>query len=254
VNAPELLLTSHDQKITVGGYTFIPTSSFGGSAVSKREGMSVDNLTVSALSSDLLTEEDMVAGVYDDAEVHIYIAQWSDPSAGLFILKRGYLGEVKTTQGAFEVEVRGLAEALQRPQGDTYTLECNAHLGDSNCKVDVAPYTTDTVVSGVQDSRTFSVSASQYETYWQYGSITFTSGDNAGRSMEVLGHVKREGNDWIILTSKAPFSVSTGDTVSLVRGCDKTRARCKSFNNILNYQGFPDMPTEAVLLETPKAR
>ncbi|MFM6006729.1 MAG: phage BR0599 family protein, partial [Sphaerospermopsis kisseleviana] len=39
-------------------------------------------------------------------------------------------------------------------------------------------------------------------------------------------------------------SVQAGDTLTAVAGCAKTIDACKSFNNIINYQGEPHIPGE----------
>jgi uncharacterized phage protein (TIGR02218 family) len=250
-----LRFTNHDKPVTVSGNTFTPSSSFSGSAVTGREGLSVDNLTIAALTSEDMTEEDLLAGVWDDAEIFVYLAHWDHPEYGLHILKRGWLGEVKTTGTAFETEVRGLAERLQRVLGKTYTIECGAQLGDARCKVDLTPFTHDANVVGVVDARVFKTDIPQPDRYFQYGTAQFLTGNNAGRKVEILGHQNRFDGNWITLLEKMPFPISRDDTVRLVRGCDKLFSTCRDdYNNVLNFRGFKDMPTEAEALETPIAR
>ena len=245
-----LRFTNHDQPITVDGETFQPSSSFSGSAVSSKSGLSVDNLNVLAIVSDDITEDDLMAGEYDDAEVILYLAQWTDVNAGLWPLKRGYIGEVKTMGQQFEAELRGLSERIQRTQGLIYTIECTAILGDARCTKDLTAFThTATVTSTKSDDRTFRCDVVQPVRYFQYGTCEFTSGPNDGRRVEVLGH---QSGGLITLLERMPYPIIEGTTVQLVAGCDKLAATCRTkFSNLLNFRGFPFMPTEEQAMATP---
>ena len=47
--------------------------------------------------------------------------------------------------------------------------------------------------------------------------------------------------------------VASGDSIRLEAGCDKRMETCRlKFNNILNYQGFPDIPGEDWVMAVPK--
>jgi uncharacterized phage protein (TIGR02218 family) len=252
----QVFLTNHDKELVydLGGTlrVFEPTSAFSGSAVESKEGMTVDNMNVMALDSPALREEDLIAGKYDDAQITIYLAQWTHPQTGLLALKKGYFGEIKGMGQSFDVEVRGLSERIQRRQGLTYSLECSANLGDARCTRSLVDLTfTGTVTSQIHDDRTFVISVSQPDGYFQYGTLRFLSGNNANRKVEVLGYQASR----ITLMERMPFPVSFGDQLEVVAGCDKLASTCKTkFNNLLNFRGFPFMPTEEEALETPNVK
>lgn len=86
--------------------------------------------------------------------------------------------------------------------------------------------------------------------YFQYGVVTWTSGLNEGFRMEVRQHRKGTGANFDLLEAM-PFAIEPGDTFTVSPGCAKTRPACKGWNNIANFQGFPDMPTEDKALATP---
>lgn len=247
--------TNHDKPLTYGADLYKQTGAFNASALTNRDGLSVDNLTITAITTNDIPEEELLAGKYDGAMISIYLAQWTDTSAGLMPLKRGFLGEVTWKGASFDVEVRGLAETLQRATGRVYTLECNANLGDARCKVDLTPYTFTTTISALDDGRSFGVAlASQPEGYFQYGTCEFLTGANAGAKVEVLGHQVLGGVSWITLLEVLPLTIAYGDEVKLVRGCDHLLTTCKLFGNVPNFRGFPNMPTELQALETPNAK
>lgn len=75
--------------------------------------------------------------------------------------------------------------------------------------------------------------------YFDFGLITFTSGANNGRSMEVKSYVPGQ----ITLQLPMPYDVAVGDTYTIVAGCDKSRDTCRDrFNNIANMRAFPFLP------------
>ena len=51
---------------------------------------------------------------------------------------------------------------------------------------------------------------------------------------------------------RAPVLV--GDQVRLIAGCDKRFETCRlKFNNLLNFQGFPDIPGEDWVMAVPRS-
>lgn len=71
--------TDHDRDLAFDGTTFDAATGFTASEIKDALGLSVDNLEVSsALKSDRLNEDDLAAGLYDDAAVEIWRVNWSD--------------------------------------------------------------------------------------------------------------------------------------------------------------------------------
>lgn len=72
-----------------------------------------------------------------------------------------------------------------------------------------------------------------------YGVIEFLSGPNAGFRDEV----KSSGVDGaLVLRLGMPYLPQVGDQFVIQAGCDKRRATCKTFGNIINFRGEPDIP------------
>ena len=80
--------------------------------------------------------------------------------------------------------------------------------------------------------------------YWAVGTITFTSGANAGISRMI------EASDIsgaLQLRVPVPVAPSAGDAYSITPGCDRTKASCLwKFNNLVHFGGFPYIPTPEV--------
>ena len=86
--------------------------------------------------SDRLNEDDLAAGLFDDAAIEIWRVNWAD-TAQRVLMRSGSLGEVRRSGAAFTAEVRGLAHYLQQPKGRLFQSGCDADLGDARCGVDL---------------------------------------------------------------------------------------------------------------------
>ena len=130
--------TDHDRIIAFDGVTYEAATGFTASELKEGVGLNVDSLDVSsALHSSSLNEDDLAAGLFDDARVEIFRVNWQDVSQRV-LMRSGSIGEVRRTGTAFTAEVRGLAHYLQQPRGRLYQSACDADLGDIRCKVDLA--------------------------------------------------------------------------------------------------------------------
>ncbi len=245
-------LTSHDQPVTIDDLTYYP--GFDPSSVVSTTGLSVDNLEAKGLISiEGVIDEDIEAGVWDFAEIRVFEASWKDPSLGTIKELRGWLGEFSYTGSGYSVELRNLAGALNTSIGELVGPGCTATVGDARCKVDLTDYTTTGEVTGATNSREFDtdLSASTVRLtptttgappagYFDAGLITWLTGANAGRRMEV----KTSALDGALTLQLPMVSViAPGDTFSVSAGCAKTREVCVAeFGNVLNFRGFPDLP------------
>jgi len=91
---------------------------------------------------------------------------------------------------------------------------------------------------------------------YTFGLIEFTNGANNGLSMELKDYLFKSGSGGTItLALPMPFTINTGDTYSLSKGCDKTIKTCfERFNNVLNFRGEPAVPGLDRILETAGTR
>jgi len=85
--------------------------------------------------------------------------------------------------------------------------------------------------------------------YFDNGVITFTSGLNNGRSMEVQSYVPGQ---WT-LELPMPYLPAIGDTYSMHAGCDYSLQTCRDrFNNIVNMRAEPYVPGVDKLMQIGK--
>jgi uncharacterized phage protein (TIGR02218 family) len=246
--------TDHDRDLSFDGVTYEAVSGFTASQIESGLGLAVDNLTLSgALSSAALNEADLAAGLYDNAAVRIWRVNWAQPDQRV-LMRSGTLGEVTRSGGAFQAEIRGLAQALNQPVGRAFGHLCDADLGDGRCGLAVSA-SNGTVVTAY-DARRFRVSGlADFAGGWFTGGrLVFTDGANAGRSMEVKRHTVSGGIVTIELWQAMSAPVAAGDGFSVTPGCDKQFATCKSkFSNAVNFRGFPFMPGNDAAMAAPAA-
>jgi uncharacterized phage protein (TIGR02218 family) len=135
----EFFFTDHDRDLAFDGNLYLASSGYSRSAIANDAGMAVDNLDVEGvLDHEQISEQDLRAGLFDHAEVHVFLVNWSDLAQGKLRLRRGWFGEVHLTdQGLFRTELRGMTQALSVRIGELYSPECRADLGDPRCRVPI---------------------------------------------------------------------------------------------------------------------
>lgn len=248
--------TDHDESIEFDGVVFEASSGFSASAIERSLGLAIDNAAASgALRSARIDEEDIVRGRYDGAEVSLWQVDWTDPESRLLTF-RGEIGEITRGALAFEAEIRGLSERLNRPVGRYFLPVCDAILGDGRCGVDIAPATVRGagVVETVDDRRTFVVSGlADFQSDWFIdGALTWTGGANSGDEMRVRRQAGSGGQVRLEVDRDPVSAPVAGDAFDVIAGCNKTAGQCRAkFNNFRRFRGFPYIPGESAVAAYP---
>jgi len=241
--------TDHDRPLAFEGIEFRPETGLSAFALEQNTGLAVDNTeALGALSDAAISEADIAAGRYDGAEIRAWVVNWADP-AQRHLQFRGTIGALARVEGAFRAEIRGLAEALNRPGGRVFQRGCAAVLGDAQCRFDLSTpgYVHEGPVTAVEGARVFRLPALPgFEPGWfGRGRLIVRDGAAAGLS----GHIKRDlaepGARVVELWQPLGAEVGPGSVLRLEVGCDKRLETCRlKFANILNFRGFPDLPEE----------
>lgn len=244
--------TDHDTDIVYDGLTYVSTSGFTPSAVQTAADLAVDNLEVVGVLN-AINRVDLEAGVYDHAEVKIFLINYKTPADGIVKLRRGWLGEVTIKNGQFTAELRGLTQRLQQAKGSLYGPLCRAELGAAigtaqwACGVNLATFTVTGTVTAVASRSQFTDSGrAEASGHFTYGLLTWTGGANNGLKMEV----KSFAGGVFGLFQPMPYDIANGDTYSVYAGCDKIHTTCGTkFNNIKNFRGEPFIPGQNEMLK-----
>ncbi|MBU2993697.1 DUF2163 domain-containing protein [Octadecabacter sp. 1_MG-2023] len=248
--------TDHDCALSFEGMEFKADAGMTASAIIAATGLSVDNSeALGALSDAAITEADIQAGRFDGAEVKAWLVNWAD--VDMRVLRfAGTIGELRRMGGAFHAELRGLTENLNQSQGRVYQTPCSAILGDETCQFDLEAdgFFTEVVVETFEDDRRFKFEDMiGFEPAWfERGRIRVLSGAAEG----LVGVIKRDRFVGTVreieIWEAFRALIEVGDVVRLEAGCDKRAATCRAkFDNLLNFQGFIDIPGDDWLVSTP---
>lgn len=236
----------HDQPLTVDGVTYEPSLGMIPSNIETNSELSVDNLDAKgALMALGVTEGDIAAGLWDLCDVRVMRVNWADLTMGAEKIKRGTFGEISIGRDSFSNEVRGITQKLQQTIGEVVSASCKADLFDSRCKVVATEGTwkfSGIAVSGVTSARQFAASGlAQAAGFFDAGKVTWTTGANAGLSMEIRAHTAA-GN--IELQEPMPYAIAAADQFTVFAGCLKryTEDCAGKFANGINHRGFPFVP------------
>ncbi len=250
--------TDHDLDLVIDGETYSARSGLSARSLQQATGLSVDNTeAVGALSDAAVREEDILRGLYDDAEVTAYLVNWQD-SSQRSVLFRGSFGEIQREKGAFRVELRGLTERLNQPVGRAYVPTCGARLGDAQCQVDLAlpGRVVEGTIRALDTARSFLVEIplTLGVGWFEQGVLVFAGGSNAGQPFAVRLDTSEAGARRIVLDRTPNPAPTVGERVLLTVGCDRRVATCRDkFQNILNFQGFPHIPGDDWLRRFPSS-
>lgn len=250
--------TDHDRDLVVDGVTFRAATGLSARNLERSTGLAVDNTeALGALVDDALSETDIIAGRLDGAEVTIWLANWADLDARMVVFA-GEIGQITRANGAFQAELRGLAERLNIPQGRVIQPRCGAQLGDGDCGFDPAApgFTIGATLGEILPDGTHVVTATGAATdgWFAHGLMRSTAPETAGitawvREDKIIG-ASRHLTLWL----PPALALTPGTPLDLVAGCDKQAKTCREkFNNFLNFRGFPHVPGDDWLSSFPVA-
>jgi len=256
--------TDHDRTLTFEDTTFSPGTGFAATAMSASADLAVDNGEVTGvLDDDAISERDILAGHYDNAEVQTWRVNWANTNERA-LLSTGIIGEITRGNHGFNAEIRGLSHVLDQTIGRLYARQCDASVGDARCGVDfgTANYTGNgQVINSTADNAILVSGLDGFDDGWFVEGVIHWNNDAVNRG--ATGFVKRfaqehsHGNAQQSLSFWQPLSFppAIGDTFTITAGCDRRLETCRNkFSNSLNFRGFPMMPGNDFIISYPLSR
>jgi uncharacterized phage protein (TIGR02218 family) len=228
-------------------YTYGPDIDRG--KISTKLGLEVATLdmTVSATASDLINGVPLIPFAqgrgFDGATVVLYRAflpNWQSPVTGAVIAFSGRVTQLKDVSRAkFTMTVSAWTVLLNVNMGpDIFQAGClNSHY-DADCGL--TPTNVAGTVSSGATTLAFNTSLSNPDHYFDKGTVTFTSGANAGLSRAVSTYLSAGGA--MTVAFPLPNAPAIGDAFNAVRGCLLTMADCTAQANLLHFRGQPFTP------------
>ncbi len=253
--------TSLDRDIEWGGVTYSACASLNPSAseASADFGQIGSVEIQGVISSDSIQEDELTAGLYDDAYLEVWEVPYDLPSAdpqAPFRIAAGWTGNVAQGESDFKMEILGPGARLsQTALTDVIQPSCRWAFGvenDARCPVVTqALKIAGAVVTGsLGRGRIFAALVDPGPpAMFDGGSVHWLTGRNAGAKCEV-DQVDFSA-DVVSLWKIAPFVPEVGDTFDLLPGCPKTGAACKTYGAYVDYGGFEDVPGDDAVQAQP---
>ena len=207
------------------------------------------DVTLSAGAADLINGAPLIpfaqARGFDGATVVLYrgfLTDWTAPYVitGAVIAFSGRVTQLKDVSRAkFTMTVSAWTVLLNVNMGpDVFQAGClNTHY-DADCGL--TPTTITGAISAGASTLAFGTSLTQADGYFTKGTITFTSGVNAGLSRAVQAYANAGGR--VSVAFPLPFAPAAGDAFNAVRGCLLTMADCSAQGNLPRFRGQPFVP------------
>lgn len=239
--------TDHDADVTFGGVTHAAGSGFAADGHAQESGLpAAAGGMEGAFSSPLLVPEHLSAGLYDGAEVDLWIVNWKNTAERLLLSRRD-IGEVTVEGNHFRAELRPVTHRLQKPQGRAYVRNCQAEFGSAGCGLTPVAgrhSATGTVLSVASETRLVVSGLGGFDgDDFTLGRLTFASGALTGTAAGIAASARLGENHVLDLWLPLEVLPASGDRLRLLVGCDKRFETCRDrFGNALNFKGFPHMP------------
>lgn len=168
----------------------------------------------------------------------IYRGHLLDPASEYIVYWKGRIASCKTSGNTIDLQCESVYTSIRRPGlRAQFQLTCRRTLYLRGCNVNRELYAHTGTVLSIADSIKITVSGSSvYGDGWFTGGMLKTDDD-------VLRFITNHVGD--VVTIARPLTTLQGNQdVVLYPGCDHLKETCASkFNNILNFGGFPWIPT-----------
>ena len=264
-----LRFTSYDLPLSLGATAYPSNLIVRRGSISQRVGLESQSLDL-----ELAPQADAVSaptvgglpflqavrqGFFDGARVTMRKVFMAVPASGLPVNTNGesvvwFVGTVADANAGRQMARLTVESDLARLniQMPRNVLQpgCVHSLFDGGCTLVKATWTQSGTVSatGPNTSGGFTTGLTQATDFYSLGVITFTSGANSGLSRTVRSHSNTSGA--LVLVSPFPSAPATGDTFTIVPGCDKQQATCSGkFSNLVHFRGFPYVPVPETLYD-----
>ena len=259
--------TSHDQTVMFRGVEHVPCNSLAASAVEMSSIVgSTGSIDLIGLLSDAgVSERDIYNGLYDGANIEVWLVPWSNAGGETPIrLIAGVVGTNGHETASYNQELLTEGQRLQqRALLETITPGCRFLFGnqvDPRCPVDLSllevtgSVTALAIPNASTDSarRIFNDSTRvEADGFFSLGRVTWTTGANVGAVSEVKDFI---GGQFILWESLL-FPIDIADEYIATPGCDKSPAAHLTFEpDMKKFGGFPFVSGPDMLMRRPDAK
>lgn len=239
-----LTITDLDRNLVIGGETYLSMPGVSSTKIDDTSGFEPSNLELHLLiDGAIITEDFLRSGKFARARGQMFVVDYNDlpndlNDVDIIWIKTGTVGNIQTRGKMATLELRGFEQALKQNVVATGSRFCRATLGDSKCTVDLNLFHFATTVL-THNAKNITTGATILQDFLSNGYIEITSGIYTGSKFDVATNADKT----ILLVDRPPFSL-IGLSIKAFAGCDKSINTCNNqFNNVINFQGEPHVPT-----------
>lgn len=234
-------LTGWNAAFTFSGVAYEPNSAIAATSARQNADTSADEAeTDGILLSGAITESDVRAGLWDNANFQLFLISPSNLSAGSIIVEAGRVGVETLNDGTWKFQLLSWKNLLKQNVQIATSQTCRVKvLGDWQCKLDMTGRSHTVQASALSaDGLTITTNDTQAAGYYVYGIALGQSGQN----LNIQRQIASNSAGSIVLREPFPFSINDGDSLILTQGCDRNFSTCEALGNVINFHGEPFIP------------
>lgn len=241
--------TSYDRDVVLNSLTLRASPGMVPTTITESLGLEHDGLELkAALTADAISNDDLMAGRWDGAQLQVFLFDWADPGSSVRPLAHGELGAVSLGEEGFIAELIGPTRQLDKAVVPVTSPGCRARFCDAACGLSSARFQHIIMVTAdgaiVACDGDWPVPADNLV----HGSLRWLDGENCGLNSDIVA----ASGTHVELAQAPYFAVETPVRVALFEGCDKRLETCAArFGNVLNFRGEPYLPGNDLLTRFP---
>lgn len=239
------------------GEKFQAMDGMEGSAQQRKDNFKgINRDTRGVISDSQITDEDLQRGIFQGAYIEEYLVDTRLAGIGPINVTQYWVRGVSFDGAEWSLEVDGTTSQFDGPVGDFWGKMCRVEVfsdGNGKCNVSSFLFRNNALIGTVINDRSefeFTNGAPlwQENDFGQDGWCTFVTGLNVGATIRIKQYTISDPATLatVELQARAPFTITSGDLIELLPGCNKRTGpfgHCfERFNNIANYQGEPFIP------------
>lgn len=243
-NEKILAFTEFSEDLTINNIVFKSSSGF-----KENKNQQYSDITTSEeeillfVDDDNIKKEDVLTGLFDNAKVEVFYMDYKNLEYGKISIINGFISKINFVDDKIYFNISGILSLLEKTIGETYSPLCRAGFCDKRCSLNLENYTFFGEISEIISATEFISNSkdiiNKETNYFKYGLITFKTGKNKDKKIEV----KQSNTSNIVINTKLFYNPEIGDTFEIVAGCDKKFSTCiERFNNAINFRGEPNLP------------
>ena len=247
-----LVKTKYTFYFSTGTETYITDNDSDGlsikrSSIKSEEGTIINELEIGLDNVDLEFRNKIMAGIFDNVFVEIYLA-FFNPITGSavedLLVYAGYVDEPKGDEHWVTLTIRPFPLFEREFPRRIFQPSCNWTFCDNYCGLDIDDYSVNTSLTADATGVTLTCAHGEAVNYFVPGFVELTSGDYSGQMRPVYA------NDISTITLRIPFdnTIASGTTIKAVKLCSKTVDACQNiFDNYDNFGGFAWVPKSPII-------